>query len=133
MPLVTASNGLTTDTLDQGLLVKAPATSAYFLNSAASTNAVSVKASVAVITDAVMSNSGAAAAFVKIYNKATAPIVGTDVPVATLVVPALGHAALDVNGLALSAGLAIAVTNLAPDADATAVAAGQVKLWMQYK
>ena len=94
----------------------------FTLNSAASTNATVVKATPGFIYSGILSNSGAAAAFVKFYNKATAPAVGTDIPVMTMAVPATGHAVVDVNpGFQFTAGIAIAVTNLSTDADATAV------------
>jgi len=132
MPLYSNAQG-TYDSADQSLLVKAPTGTTFTLNSAATTNATLVKNSSTVITDAVLSNNGAAAAFVKLYNKASAPTVGTDIPLICLTVPALGHAPLDVNGLLFATGLSIAITNLAPDTDTTAVAAGQVKIFMQYR
>lgn len=52
--------------------------------SAATTNATSVKASAGNLYGVHLHNSGAAAVFVKLYNKASAPVVGTDTPVTTL-------------------------------------------------
>ena len=103
------------------------------LNSAASTNATLIKGSAGTLHSLVLSNNGGAAAFAKLYNKATAPTVGTDVPVAVIPVPAGGFASLDVvNGIPFSLGIGLAITNLIADADATAVAAGQVKVMAGY-
>ena len=51
--------------------------------SAATTNATSVKASAGIINDIVVGNNGAGVAYFKLYDKASAPTVGTDTPVAT--------------------------------------------------
>ena len=80
-------------------------------------------------------NTGATAAFVKLYNKATAPTVGTDVPEMIIPVPAAvsgvpGAAELRPGFIAyrFALGLGIAITGGAADTDTTAVAAGQVKV-----
>ena len=65
------------------------------LTSAATTNATSVKTSGGTIYNIVASNTGAAAAYLKIYNKASAPTVGTDIPVHTCVIPAGGNYLFD--------------------------------------
>jgi hypothetical protein len=103
------------------------------LNSAASTNATVIKGSPGSLHSLVLSNNGGAAAFAKLYNKATAPTVGTDVPVLVIPIPAAGIASLDLTqGVAFSLGIGLAITNLIADADATAVAAGQVKVMAGY-
>lgn len=104
------------------------------INSAATTNATSSKASAGSLIGIACSNTGAAAAFVKLYNKASAPTVGTDVPVLTITVPASGTVQVDWGALGyrFSLGIALAITNLAADTDTTAVAASQVKVTGTY-
>lgn len=111
----------------------APATP-FNVNSAASTNATSVVGAPARLMSLMASNAGGAAAFVKLYNKASAPTVGTDVPVLTIPVPAAGVVSLELGALGhlFSLGLALAITNLIADTDATAVAAAQVKVLGSY-
>ena len=100
------------------------------LNSAATTNPTAIKVSAGTLYNIGASNTGAAAAYVKLYNKASAPTVGTDIPVLTLVVPAGGSAAFGLGTLGhrFTTGIGMAITNLAADSDTTAVAAGQVKV-----
>jgi lysophospholipase L1-like esterase len=57
------------------------------LISANSTNATSVKASAGSVGLIVVSNINAAVRYLKMYNKASAPTVGTDTPVMTIAVP----------------------------------------------
>ena len=104
------------------------------INSAATTNATSAKASAGTVWSITASNAGAAAAFVKLYNLAAAPTVGTSIPVLTIPVPASSVVNIDggANGIRMSAGIALAITNLVADADTTAVAASQVKVITVY-
>lgn len=112
----------------------APTPTPFTLNSAATTNATSVKASAGTLFGLSCSNAGAAAAFVKLYNKASAPTVGTDVPVLTIAVPLSGTFSLELSNLGhrFATGIAFAITNLVADSDTTAVAASQVKVMMDY-
>lgn len=107
----------------------APATP-YFVNSAASTNGALVLTGTSGLHAFYASNIGATDAFVKLYNKATAPTVGTDVPEMVIKVPANGQVELSpgFNGYRFPLGLGIAITGLVADTDTTAVAAGQVKV-----
>lgn len=103
------------------------------INSAATTNATSIKGSAGTIYSVMCSNTGAGAAFVKFYNKATAPTVGTDVPIITISIPASGTVMFDsIMGQRFATGIALAITNLAADSDTTAVAAAQVKVSTAY-
>lgn len=89
---------------------------------AASTNATSVKASAGKIYRIDAFNSDTVGYWVKFYNKASAPTVGTDVPVATKYVPAGGGFVLQsTTGIPYTTGIAIATTLLATDADTTVV------------
>lgn len=100
------------------------------LSSAATTNLTSVKASAGTMYSAVVSNTGAAAAFVKLYNKASAPVLASDIPVLTIPVPASSVVSLNFGALGhrFATGIAMSITNLAADNDATAVALNQVKV-----
>jgi hypothetical protein len=112
-----------------------PAT-AFFLNSAATTNGALIITGTSGLQSFYATNTGAGAAYVKLYNKATAPTVGTDVPEMIIPIPAAiagvpGVApplSLGYLGLRFSLGLGIAITGGAADSDTTAVAAGQVKV-----
>lgn len=95
--------------------------------SAATTNATSVKASAGTIHGFVLSNTSAAFKFFKVYAKASAPVVGTDTPIATWGIPPNGSVVFNSDvGMAVGTGIAYAITGASPDADATAVAVGDV-------
>ena len=95
--------------------------------SAATTNATSVKASAGQVYGWVLCNNVASAKFVKLYNKASAPTVGTDVPVMTITVPANQTVIIELgNGIKFGTGIALAITGAYADADTTATAAGDV-------
>ena len=102
-----------------------------FLSSLATTNATSVKASAGTLWSFVATNTNVAARYLKLYNKASSPVVGTDVPALTIQIPAGGvPAQLDggSNGLRFPLGIAFAFTVMAADTDATAVAANEIKV-----
>ena len=104
---------------------------------AATTNATSVKASAGQVYGAYVSNVNASPVFLKLYNKASAPTVGTDTPVMTLLIPgnASGVAgAFEFSmGIAFATGIAFAITGLVADADTTAVAANEQVVHLFYK
>jgi hypothetical protein len=106
----------------------------YALNSAAGSNLVAVKATAGSLYGARVFNAGAAIAYLKLYNKATAPVLATDVPVMVLPIAAGALAGLDLGSLGsrFGLGIAIATTGLAADTDATAVAAAQLKIQLDY-
>jgi hypothetical protein len=114
----------------------APATP-YILNSLATTNGALILTGTSGLHAFFATNIGATVAFVKLYNKATAPTVGTDVPAMIIPVPAAvagvpGVATLPIghNGFRFALGLGIAITGAVADTDTTAVAAGQVKVML---
>lgn len=104
------------------------------INSAATTNATSVKNTAGSVFSITASNTGAGAAFLKLYNKASAPTVGTDVPVLTIPIPAgsVQNIMFGTAGHRFTTGIALAITNLAADNDTAAVAAAQVKVLTAY-
>lgn len=113
----------------------------YKLISAATTNATSVKASAGQLYMITASNVGSGVAFLKIYNKASAPTVGTDTPVHVFLIPVASTAANGAGtnipvpdcGLAFGTGIAFAITGAVADSDTTAVAANQVVVNLGYK
>jgi hypothetical protein len=111
--------------------VKANAT-ARLLSAAASTNATSVKASAGNLFKIVGTQVNAAARYLKLYNKASAPTVGTDTPIWTFYLPPTavggGLFTLDFGAqpLYFATGIAYALTTAAADADTGALTAGDV-------
>lgn len=129
---VTAS-GTVTATVTGGTTLPVTPTQT-FTNSAATTNATSTKASAGTVWSVVATNTNAAARFLKLYNLAAAPTVGTSVPALTLAIPAGGVLQIDggSNGIRFGTGISWALTTLGTDADATAVAAGEIKVAIAY-
>lgn len=104
------------------------------LISAATTNATSLKATPGQIGGWYIFNNAAAVRYVKLYNKASAPTVGTDVPVWVIGVPAGGAANMEfTNGLQFPVGIAYATTTGITDADATAVALSDLSISLAWK
>jgi hypothetical protein len=94
---------------------------------AATTNATSLKASAGNIAAIDLFNVAAYAVFLKLYNKASAPTVGTDTPVWTIPIPASGGFSLVLDwGEYFSTGIAYAITKLQADSDTTVLVAGDV-------
>jgi len=94
---------------------------------AATTNATSLKASAGNIAAIDLFNVAAYMVFLKLYNKASAPTVGTDTPVWTIPIPASGGFSIDFSqGEYFSTGIAFAITKLQADSDTTVLVAGDV-------
>lgn len=105
----------------------------YFGTSTASTNATSIRASSANLGAVHFTNLTAATVYVKLYNKAGAPTVGTDVPamVFPLAAGASVSGAFGTSGVRFGTGLSMAITAGAADTDTAAVGAG-VKVSISY-
>ncbi|HEX7633120.1 MAG TPA: hypothetical protein VF401_02205 [Candidatus Saccharimonadales bacterium] len=106
------------------------------IKSAASTNATSLKVSTAGLYGLALSNDSSSKRYIKIYNKATAPTVGTDTPVFTFLIPANGTISVPMTEVAVSAfasGLGYAITGGIADSDTTAIGADEVHgiIWYQ--
>lgn len=101
--------------------------------SAASVNATVVKAAKGKVYGFQIFNTTASAKYVRLYNKATAPS-GADTPVRRIMVPANGVASYHVGqGLdGFGAGIAFTATGAPADADATALAAGDLIINIDY-
>lgn len=111
-------------------------TTPYKLICTSSTNSNLVKGSAGNLYSIVAVGLTSTARYLKLYNKATAPIVGTDVPVMTIPVPAntqgAGVAIPYVSGVNFSLGIGIAITSGSADNDTGAVTAGDVILNLTY-
>lgn len=109
----------------------------YKLNSAASTNATSVKGSAGQVYSIMATNTNAAVRYLKLYNKASAPTVGTDTPVQVYALPGAttgGGFSLNIPvGMVFSTGIAFATTTGAADSDTGAVAANEIIVNLTYK
>lgn len=118
----TIFNGSTWDRVKKGT------NTSRIVSSAATTNATSAKASAGAVHGIMATNTTAALKYLKLYNKASAPTVGTDTPVLTI---ALQPSNVPTNiqfpkTMHFSTGIAYALTGAAADADTTALAAGDV-------
>jgi len=125
IPVNMVAGGVTTVTanMTETNLI-APAS--YSVVTAASTNAAAIKATAGNVYELNVSNLTAASISVKLYNKATAPTVGTDIPLRTYTIVAGGTLALELGrvGARFATGIAIAVTALPAATDTTVVTAG---------
>ncbi len=106
----------------------------FTLLSAASNNLTSVKATSGAVHSISLFNFGATTRFVKLFNKASAPILGTDLPILTIPIApgAYFTETFGFMGLRSPLGIAMAITANAADADATAVAAGDVRVTIAF-
>jgi hypothetical protein len=120
-------------------VVPAPVTSQGFntyhtLVSAASTNATSVKGSAGTIGTCVLTNVHNQFRYVKFFNLAVAPTMGTSTPVIQF--PIAPSSTLDVStafaGLRFATGIAYAITHNAALLDNTPVNAGEVLVNLSY-
>jgi hypothetical protein len=101
---------------------------------AASTNATSLKASQGQVYSFCLNNNAAYPVFLKLYNKASAPTVGTDTPVSVLEAQAgVPICKQTEEGFAFATGIAWAATKGLTDADATAVLASDGTVEIAYK
>jgi hypothetical protein len=104
-----------------------PNTSSRIPSSAASTNATLAKSSEGLLFYISGFNAAVATRFLKLYNKATAPTVGTDTPLLTIAIPASSAFVLDFSrGVDFDTGIGYALTTGAADNDTGAVAAADI-------
>jgi len=104
------------------------------INSAATTNANIVKASAGSVYNIAISNVSASPRYVKLYNKATAVTVGTDVPVLTIPIPAgaLVQNNFGILGHRFTVGISLAITAGSADSDTAAIGVNEVKILTSY-
>lgn len=102
-------------------------------SSAATTNATSVKGGAGVVYHLSVTNTNSSPRYIRFYNKASAPTVGTDTVVYALAIPGSGGATINFTyGLPFTTGIAYSLTTGAADTDTTAVAADEVKVNVVY-
>ena len=104
----------------------------FRLTSLASTNIRTISSSPCKVIGGVLKNTSAATKFVKFYNKATDPVLATDVPVFIFALSANESLPLfsvfGTYGQSFDLGLAMAITGSYPPTDATAVAVNDVNM-----
>lgn len=103
-----------------------PTSASRLASSAATTNPTVVKASSGRIFRITGFNANAAVRYLKLYNKATAPTVGTDAPVWTEYLAPQSKFSIDMSGFRQSSGIGYALTVNPADNDATAVGTGDI-------
>lgn len=105
-------------------------TTPYKLISLATTNANNIKASGGNLYSIIAIGLTSTVRYLKLYNKATAPTVGTDVPLMTIPVPAntqgAGVAIPFSMGVNFPLGIGVAITSGSADNDIGTVGAGDV-------
>jgi hypothetical protein len=102
-----------------------PNTASRIPSAAASTNATSAKASAGDVHVISGYNASGAVRYLKFYNKASTPTVGSDTVVLTLALPT-GAFSFNLNAHYFSTGIAYAMTTGAADADTGALSSGDV-------
>jgi hypothetical protein len=111
-------------------------TTPYKLISTASTNSNNIKSSGGNLYCIIAIGLTSTVRYLKIYSKATAPTVGTDVPLMTIPVPAntqgAGVAIPFSMGVNFPLGIGIAITSGSADNDTGAVGAGDVIVNLTY-
>ena len=107
----------------------------HFISTATNVgNALNVKASAGQLYGYELGNNGAADAYVKLYNSASAPTTGSGTPVRTIYLPKGTSKSVQTSlGIPFSTGIGHTITGLMPDSDATAVAVSQVSIELDYK
>lgn len=95
---------------------------------ASGTNGTNLKNIAGVIGGIIAINLTSGVKYLKIYDKASAPVVGTDVPVMTIPIPASTDGAGFVWNvpIMLGNGISYAITGAAADNDTTALSANDV-------
>lgn len=129
-PIPAGSAAIGSVTVASGAVTATPVTAAaYSVVTTASTNGANIKNAGGGLYEVTVSNVTATPIFVKFYNKASAPTVGTDVPILTIAAAANSTVSLQfgATGKRFSTGISIAATGVITAADATnAVALVQI-------
>ena len=106
-----------------------PNAASRIASAAASVNATSAKGAAGNVFRVYGNNAKASIVYLKIYNKATAPTVGTDTPVLTIPIAASSRFDIDIgaaNGFYLGTGIAYGFTTDAADSGTTALLAADI-------
>jgi hypothetical protein len=111
-------------------------TKTHFISSAASTNATLVKSSPGTVFSILVHNTGSGvghAHHLRLYDKNTAPVVGTDVPFAIIHLPASQSKEINfTSGITFNTGIAYSITEDDDLLDATPIEADSVQLFIGY-
>lgn len=106
------------------------------LISGATTNPTVVKSSSGKIVGGLVTNTVAALRYLKLYNKASAPTVGTDIPSWTIPLPQNVPVSIEdligPTGHSFTTGISYAITSGAADSDTGAIGAGDVLVNLTY-
>lgn len=123
----------TTNKVSLGAVTTGGATSVR-IKSGVSNNLTSVKASAGQLLGGIVANRATGERFLKLYNKASAPVVANDTPVITIPIPPVSSMPIDcsVYGAVFGTGIAYAITAGVADTDATNTAADDVHGWLLY-
>lgn len=115
------------------LIRKSASASTYHKISAASTNADTIKSSAGVVTGYYLVNIATAFRYVKLFNKASSPTLGTDTPRCVWGIPPESAANMNFDPpLAFATGIAIAMVTSIVDASAAAVGANEIAATIHY-
>lgn len=112
-------------------------TQTHFKSSTASTNATLIKGSAGSVFNMVIHNTHGGGAnnsiSFRLYNKSTAPVVGTDVPMIVIHVPPNQSKEINfTSGITFTNGIAYSLTDGDALLDATAVSADGVQVYIGY-
>ncbi len=108
--------------------------SVYTVNAANTTNSAVIKASAGAVLSVSAFNASGATRYVKFYDKATAPTVGTDVPYRVVAIPATSSKEIAFPyGDTYALGIGVGIVTGAAVTDATAPTAGDVQLTVNYQ
>lgn len=108
--------------------------STFHLVAAASTNANNIKNAAGTLYAVTVFNTAVYPVYVKIFNKASTPVPGTDTPVRTFGIQAGTSMLFSLpQGMALATGIGIAITLIVADSDATATQASDCVVDVDYK
>lgn len=100
--------------------------SSRILSAAADTNATSALARPGFVHTVTGYNAAAGVRYIKLYDKASAPTVGTDTPVITLALPASAVFSYDLGGFRFATGIAYGMVTGAADNSTAALTAADV-------
>lgn len=103
------------------------------VQSLGSVNATLMLARPGIISQISLSNHDASHSFIKFYDKATAPVVGTDIPLTTLLIPTKGIIIITLPfGLNFIKGIGYGLTKGPEVANTTAVGADSIVGFITY-
>jgi hypothetical protein len=118
-----------------GLSATTSGGSLLYRNESVGVAGVLVKTGVANLYSIIVSNDTGTKCYLKFYDKATAPVVGTDATLMTFPIPANSTVIIPINAIPLkfSLGIGIGASGLIADSDTTATSANQCMVKLQYQ